>query len=109
GGRAGSGGACASACRCGDGAAGDAEAGGVFVGGLGDRQQLAGGLGGGAVVFEDAAVGDGEGWLALARSRWSRGEAAVTARRCSVGVSEKPWGGRGGGGGGGWGGGAGGG
>src|SRR4029453_1429835 len=74
GGRAGSAAAVASACRCGDVAAGDAEAGGVFVGGLEDRQQLAGGLVGGAVVFEDAAAGDGEGGLVLARSRWSRWE-----------------------------------
>jgi hypothetical protein len=47
-------------CR-GDVAAGDAEAGGVFVCGFEDREQLGVGLVCGAVLFEDLAAGDGEG------------------------------------------------
>jgi hypothetical protein len=47
-------------CR-GDVAAGDAEAGGVFVCGFEDGEQLRGGLVGGAVLFKYLAAGDGEG------------------------------------------------
>jgi hypothetical protein len=56
------------------------------------RQQVPGGLVGGAVLFEDSAAGDGQGVVDAFSVEVVARRGGGEGRRCSLTVNEKPWG-----------------